>query len=109
MYKKGFGYRIGQTSSVRSREGELENGLAVRLNGEQGDKIWIIKVCSSKGDATYYEQYYSVKYGIPTIVFNSRGRNITISQEQIEKMFKEIDTFDAAEKLMDDENLYKEY
>ena len=109
MYKKGFGYRIGQTSSVRSRDGELDNGLAVRLNGEQGDKIWIIKICNSKGDASYYEQYYSVKYGIPTIVFNSRGRNITISQEQIEKMFKEIDTYTAAEKLMDDENLYKEY
>ena len=70
MYKKGFGYRIGQTSSVRSREGELDNGLAVRLNGEQGDKIWIIKICNSKGDASYYEQYYPVKYGIPTMLLN---------------------------------------
>ncbi|ALP89214.1 UvrD-helicase domain-containing protein [Clostridium butyricum] len=109
MYKSGFGYRIGQTSSVRSRDDRDASGLAVRLNGEQADKMWIIKVCDTKGDATYYEQYYSVKYGIPTIVFNSRGRNITISQEQIEKMFKEIDTINAAEKLMEDEFLYNEY
>ncbi|NFG62379.1 MULTISPECIES: UvrD-helicase domain-containing protein [unclassified Clostridium] len=109
MYKNGFGYRIGQTSSVRSRDEREASGLAVRLNGEQADKIWIIKVCNSKGDATYYEQYYSVKYGIPTIVFNSRGRNITVSQEQIENMFNDIDTVSAAEKLMDDEHLYKEY
>ena len=109
MYKSGFGYRIGQTSSVRSRDDRDASGLAIRLNGEQADKMLIIKVCDTKGDATYYEQYYSVKYGIPTIVFNSRGRNITISQEQIEKMFKEIDTINAAEKLMEDEFLYNEY
>ncbi|WP_455810705.1 UvrD-helicase domain-containing protein [Clostridium butyricum] len=109
MYKSGFGYRIGQTSSVRSRDDRDASGLAIRLNGEQADKMWIIKVCDTKGDATYYEQYYSVKYGIPTIVFNSRGRNITISQEQIEKIFKEIDTINAAEKLMEDEFLYNEY
>ena len=109
MYKSGFGYRIGQTSSVRSRDDRDASGLAIRLNGEQADKMWIIKVCDTKGDATYYEQYYSEKYGIPTIVFNSRGRNITISQEQIEKMFKEIDTINAAEKLMEDEFLYNEY
>ncbi|WP_394884499.1 UvrD-helicase domain-containing protein [Clostridium butyricum] len=109
MYKSGFGYRIGQTSSVRSRDDRDASGLAIRLNGEQADKMWIIKVCDTKGDATYYEQYYSVKYGIPTIVFNSRDRNITISQEQIEKMFKEIDTINAAEKLMEDEFLYNEY
>ena len=109
MYKNGVGYRIGQTSSVRSRNQGDANGLAVRLNGEQADKMWIVKVCDTKADASYYEQYYSVKYGIPTIVFNARGRNITISQEQIEKMFKEIDTFSAAERLMEDEHLYKEY
>lgn len=109
MYKKGFGYRIGQTSSIRSRKGSDTSGLAVRLNGEQADKMWIIKVCYSKGDAAYYEQYYSVKYGIPTIVFNSRGRNITVSQEQIEKLFKEIDSVSVAERLMEEEYLYKEY
>ncbi|WP_459480037.1 UvrD-helicase domain-containing protein [Clostridium saccharoperbutylacetonicum] len=109
MYKKNFGYRIGQTSSIRSRKGSEASGLAVRLNGEQADKMWVIKVCHSKGEASYYEQYYSVKYGIPTMVFNSRGRNITVSQDQIERLFKEIDTIAAAERLMDEEYLYKEY
>ena len=109
MYKKGYGYRIGQTSSIRSRENRKASGLAVRLNGEQADKMWIIKVCSSKGEATYYEEFYSVKYGIPKIVFNSRGRHLNLTQEQINKMFKEINTFDAADKLMEEEFLYKDY
>lgn len=109
MYKDGFGYRIGQTSSIRNRDNRSASGLAVRLNGEQADKIWIIKACDSKEDATYYEQYYSVKYGIPTVVFNSRGRNIILSQEKINKIFKEINTIEAAERLMEDEYLYIEY
>ena len=109
MYKKGFGYRIGQTSSIRSRKGIDASGLAVRLNGEQADKMWIIKVCDSRGEATYYEEYYSVKYGIPKVVFNSRGRNISLTQEQINKLFKEINTYDSAQKLMDEEYLYSDY
>ncbi|MGL5616754.1 MAG: UvrD-helicase domain-containing protein [Sarcina sp.] len=109
MYKDSMGFRIGQTSSVRSRKGELASGLAVKLNGEQGDKIWIIKACDNKEDASYYEEYYSYKYGIPKMVFNSRGRGITLSQEKIEQLFKEIDTKSSAERLMEDEHLYIEY
>ena len=109
MYKKGYGYRIGQTSSIRNRENRKASGLAVRLNGEKADKMWVIKVCSSKSEATYYEEFYSVKYGIPKIVFNCRGRNLTLSQEQVDSLFKEINTFDAANRLMDEEFLYKDY
>lgn len=109
MYKENVGYRIGQTSSVRSRKGEKTSGLAVRLNGEQADKMWIIEVCKNKGEASYYEEYYSVKYGLPKCVFNSRGRNLVITQEHINKMFKEIDTMNNAQKLMDEQNLYNEY
>ncbi len=109
MYKDGMGYRIGQTSSVRSRKGEKTSGLAVRLNGEQADKMWIIKVCDNKNEASYYEEYFSVKYGIPKVVFNARGRKLNITQDLINRMFKEIDTLNNAEKLMDEENLYKDY
>lgn len=109
MYKNGVGYRIGQTSSIRSRKGTYASGLAVRLNGEQADKMWILKVCNNKSEATYYEEYFSVKYGIPKVVFNSRGRHLTLTQEQINKLFNEIDTYSAAEKLMDDEYLYRDY
>ena len=43
------------------------------------------------------------------MVFNARGRNIVLSQEKINKMFEEINTVDAAERLMEEEYLYKEY
>ena len=109
MYKKELGFRIGQTSGVRCGKNKIKNGIEIRLNGEAADKIWIIKVCNSKEEATYYEEYYSSYYGIPKIVFNGKGRNVVISQEKIDELFKKIPTQERADKLMNDENLFFEY
>ncbi|KOA18259.1 ATP-dependent DNA helicase PcrA [Clostridium homopropionicum DSM 5847] len=110
MYKNGMGYRIGQTQAIRSRyKDKLDSGLAVRLNQEKADKMWIIKCCKTKAEATFYEQYYSVKYGIPTAVFHDKGRGIAMSQEQLNKLFKEIDSYSAAERLMRELFLFEDY
>lgn len=109
MYKKELGYRVGQTQGMRTREGLPVNEMMVRLNQEKPDKMWILRVCNSKGEATYYEQYYSVKYGIPTMVFLAKGREISVNQEQINKLFKEINTIEAADKLFEENYLSAEY
>lgn len=110
MYKKELGYRIGQTQGVRSYEkGEIKNGLAVRMNQENGDKAWILRVCNSKEEATYYELLYSTKYGIPTLIFHPRGRRVALTQESINKFFNEIDTRSNVIKLMDDLLIFEEY
>lgn len=109
MYKKGKGYRLGQTQGVRSRNGEIVNGLFVRLNQEHGDKMWILRVCSNKEEATYYEQFFAFRYGIPTVVFQAAGRNLAMSQAYIDKMFDELDTVDSAEQLMNDLMIFEEY
>lgn len=109
MYRKDKGYRIGITQGVRSREGEIVNGLAVRLNQEHGDKIWIIKTCKSKEEAIFYEQLYSIKYQIPTACFHGVGRNLSMSQEYLDRLFNEIDTETNVIKLMEDLLLFEEY
>lgn len=109
MYKKGMGYRIGQTQGVRSRNGEIVNGLFVRLNQEHGDKMWILQICATKEEASFYEQLYAFKYGIPTTVFHGIGRGISLTQKYINKIFTEIDTEGAAEKLMEDLMIFEEY
>ncbi|SHI28128.1 UvrD-helicase domain-containing protein [Desulfosporosinus lacus] len=109
MYKRGIGYRIGQTQGVRSRKGEIVNGLFVRLNGEHADKMWILKVCMDKAEAAYYEQLLSVTYGIPTMVFHSAGRKLVIGQEYIDKLFREVNTGLAAAKIMRDHMIFEEY
>lgn len=109
MYKRGMGYRIGQTQGVRSRKGEIVNGLFVRLNGEHADKMWILRVCKDKAEAAYYEQLLSVTYSIPTMVFHTAGRKLVIGQDYINKLFKEVNTDLAAEKIMKDHMIYEEY
>ncbi|HZK83280.1 MAG TPA: UvrD-helicase domain-containing protein [Desulfosporosinus sp.] len=109
MYKRGMGYRIGQTQGVRSRKGEIINGLFVRLKGEHADKMWILKVCKDKAEAAYYEQLLSVNYGIPTMVFHCAGRKLVMGQEYIDKLFKEVNTAQAAERIMNDLMLFEEY
>ena len=108
MYKRELGFRIGQTSGIR-RDRKIENGVKTRLRGENGDRIWIVKVCTTKEEATYYEEYYSARYGLPKVVFKAKGRNISLSQDTINKFYKEIPTSQRAEKLMQDEYLYFEY
>lgn len=110
MYKKELGYRIGQTQGVRSYEvGRVINGLEVRMNQEHGDKAWILRVCNSKEEASYYEMLYSTKYGIPTLVFHPKGRNMTFNQKYINRFFNEIDTRANVIKLMDDLLVFDEY
>ena len=109
MYKRGMGYRIGQTQGVRSRKGEIVNGLFVRINGEHADKMWILKVCKDKAEAAYFEQLLSVNYGIPTMVFHSAGRKLVIGQEYIDKLFRDINTEQAATNIMNDLMIFEEY
>ena len=110
MYKRGMGYRVGQTQTVRSRKnGEKTNGLFIRLNQEKADKMWILRSCKDKSEAAYYEQYFSSKYGIPTAVFYAKGRNISLDQQQLDKLFSEINTYEAADKLFQDNYLSEEY
>ncbi len=110
MYKRDMGYRIGRTQGTRSRKiGDHSSGIAIRLNGERADKVWIIKVCKDIREASFYEELISVKYGIPKICFSEKGRSLNISPEQIKEMFKQINTIENAEVLMQDYDLMPEY
>ncbi|MBI4052249.1 MAG: UvrD-helicase domain-containing protein, partial [Elusimicrobia bacterium] len=103
MRKNAKGYRIGTTSGVRaSKNGRLINGLLVRTNQEVADAVYILRTCRDLGEARYYEQYYSVRYGIPTMVFYVRGRRMAVGQKWIDRLYSEINTGEGAERLMED-------
>ncbi|MCL2334613.1 MAG: UvrD-helicase domain-containing protein [Endomicrobia bacterium] len=107
MYKDGMGYRIGRTQGIRTRKrGDTANGLALRLNQEHADKMWILHVCKDKDMATFYEQFLSVKYGIPTLIFNADSKK---KQAVCDSIFREINTRDNVVKLMRDLNIFEEY
>ena len=109
MYRRDMGYRIGQAKGMRSgyptRNKKSLVGIASRGNQESADKMWVIKSCKEKSDANYWECYYSFKYGIPTLVFDTAGRSMLFTQENINKLFSEIDTEKRVLKRMHDLNL----
>ena len=104
MYKRGVGYRIGLVQSARfdGIYSQPITGLAVRGNQEKADKMWVLKVCASRAEATFWEQYFAFEYGIPTTVFWAVGRKMAVSQQQIDELFRRIDTTSRAERLMAD-------
>lgn len=104
MYKKEFGFRIGQTQGVRSEE--LKNGYELRLRQETASKIWLLKQCVSKEEATYWEVYYSLIYSIPQYVFvNKSTPDFTLTTEYVKRLHKAVDSYSNGMRCLRDFDL----
>jgi len=103
MYKKEKGYRIGMAEGARIAKAKTTSiGLNVRANQERADKMWVLKVCETKTEAIFWEEYFSSYYGIPSMVFMVSGRNMKLEQKYLDKLYKNIDTLGRAKKLFSD-------
>ncbi|MDD5147607.1 MAG: UvrD-helicase domain-containing protein [Candidatus Daviesbacteria bacterium] len=110
MYRRDKGYRIGIAKNARHQKGgRAEIGLMVRSNQESADKMWILKVCRTRSEANFWEHWFVVQYGIPSMVFSTGGRSMLITQQQINQFYKSIDTAERAKKLFEDYCLFEEY
>jgi len=102
MFDKKLGYRVGVTNTARKYSINGHGGIGCRLNQERATCMWILKVCDKISDGKFWEQFYSVKYGIPTWCFYANGRDLDYHETEIEKMFELIDTKKNAKILMSD-------
>lgn len=110
MHRRDRGYRIGIAKSTRSpRQNEWRTGLAQRGNQEKADRMWILRVCDTRSEAQYYEALYAFKYGIPTSVFDASGRKMQLTEQQLVRLYSQIDTAERARQLMRDMHLSPEY
>ncbi len=101
MHRKEMGYRIGRTRGIRSRTvGNVDSGLALRLNSEVADRIWILAASTDESEIGYLEHLYAFAFGIPTTVFHVRGRRMQLSQQHIDRIYQRIDTESRAERLL---------
>src|SRR5438128_11014389 len=81
----------------------------MRTSHETADRLWILAACASAPDARYLESYYAAEYGLPTMVFHTRGRRMALMQHHIERLYGEVDTRSRAQRLMTDLLLFPEY
>jgi DNA helicase-2/ATP-dependent DNA helicase PcrA len=110
MYRADRGYRVGLTKSVRSNDTGFEDfGFRVRMNQEHADKLWILRVCASRAEAAYWEAYFAAKYNLPTQLFHGVGRGLAMDDAWLERLFNELDTTSAAQRLMRDRELHPEF
>jgi len=110
MYRADRGYRIGITKSLRHNDYRCDElGFKVRIAQENGDKLWVLKTTTSYEEAAYYEAYYAAKYGLPTLVFHGKGRQMRLNDEWIFRLYQEIDTITNAHRLMQDLWLHPDF
>jgi DNA helicase-2/ATP-dependent DNA helicase PcrA len=110
MWKRNVGYRIGTTRGVRTSKTRVTQcGLQVRTNQEVADAVWILRISPTSAEARFHEQYFSVRFGIPTMIFFVRGRKTEMTQDLVDRLFAGIDTSAGAERLMEELCLNREY
>ena len=110
MYSAGIGYRIGMAKGTGFDGKKDDIDLRVRANQERADRVWVLCVCQSREEASYEEARLAYRYGIPMLVFHAfANRAMSLSQEHINAIYKEIDTEERAKQLLADKGLAFDY
>ncbi len=102
MYRKDMGFRVGITNKGKiGSEGDYLNSFGGRAFLEKAERLWVLEVCESREDALLKEAQISLRYGIPTAVFNGEHRGL--NQDRIEALFREFGM--NGSRLLEDRNL----
>lgn len=82
MYRKDMGFRVGVTNHCEDES----NPFGRRTLSERAERLWVLDLATSRDEALYLEESYSLRYGIPTMVFE--GTNRGLNQERITRVFQ---------------------
>lgn len=86
LMKKNNNFRIG---IVKLWNGKNDFG-AFRARQENADDFWILNTYDNKFDAYTDEQYYSLEYKIPQLIFTHRDQKGNINQEHIDLFYNKL-------------------
>lgn len=81
MYRSDFGFRVGITNKGGGEETKWGN----RLRGEGGERLWVLEYAADREEALLTEASYSLRFGIPTMVFNAKNRGL--NQDRADALF----------------------
>ena len=97
MEKDGY-YKIGITPFWSKNRIDFSGN---RVHQENADNFWILDVYETRQDAYYDEQYYSVTYGIPQMIFTFRNqKRSVITQESINDFYRRFSKIELKEKAI---------
>ena len=120
LMRRGKNFRVG-TSRVYAgvaTKGSGSFGWMTRCNQEGADAVWLLKTCENAAISSYWEQLFSVKYGIPTWVFNAnRANNLTgndpirrhVDDDLVADLFSAVDSEAGATRLLKELNMHIQY
>lgn len=86
LMQQGCKFRIGWCQLMRN---DRVFHLGTRSRLENADAAWILRICSTKKEASMWESILASRYGIPTIPFKQIG-NTYYDRETIDKIFEEV-------------------
>ena len=89
--------------------GELTDVLSQRANQERADKLWVLRVCESRADASYWESWFAATYGLPTTLFHGVGRDLAMDDAAIERLYDNLDTHTGAKELLTDLEVHPDF
>ena len=81
MYRPDMGFRVGKTNLWRNSS----NPYGGRTNSEGAERLWVLDIVQTNEEAILNEECYSLKFGVPTAVFNGEQRGL--NQNRIDKIF----------------------
>jgi DNA helicase-2/ATP-dependent DNA helicase PcrA len=90
MYRRDMGFRVGITNKGKTdkRGGDYFNSYGGRAFMEKAERMWVLDICPDREAALLKEMQYSLRYAVPTTVFNGEHRGI--NQARIDSLFDEF-------------------
>jgi hypothetical protein len=89
MQKQNY-FRIGITPLwTKNKQGSV----TMRAKAENADKMWILNIYPTKREAYFAEQYFSILYSMPQMIFTLRQQAKTLlTQQEIEQYYQLFNT-----------------
>jgi DNA helicase-2/ATP-dependent DNA helicase PcrA len=83
MYRQDRGFRVGWCQLFDNR-GNYHLGTRARL--EKAEKTWILSYHTDKAEASAQESIISIRYGIPTVMFEPNAKFTPLYQDKVVEM-----------------------
>lgn len=103
LMRRGQDWRVGWCQMFNA--GKCFH-VEIRRRMAGADDLWILRWHAEKYEASLYEQEVSVRYNVPTVMFNEVANNHIYLQDRLDKLFEKLRGITRWEKCLRDHDKY---